>query len=257
MTGCGFGLRSQSWVRIRSCETFGNIRPRGVRPERLGTCASAGGVTTFLFSVAGFLCGAVLGALAASARLGGGPIARAAAYAYSTLFRGVPDLLTIYLLYFGGSVGLTMVGRWFGARGFVGLPAFATGVVALAIISGAYQAEVYRGAFLAIHRGELDAARAYGMSGSTMLRRIVAPQVLRYAIPGLGNVWQLVLKNFRPCLRHRPRRVDAAGAVGSGSTRQPFVFYCGAAALYLIIAMITGSLLRRAERRGLCGVRIA
>ena len=73
----------------------------------------------------------------------------------------MPDLLTIYLLYFGGSVALTMIGHWFGARGFVGLPGFATGTVALGIISGAYQAEVYRGAFLAIHRGEIEAARAY------------------------------------------------------------------------------------------------
>jgi octopine/nopaline transport system permease protein len=136
-------------------------------------------LTTFALSVAGFLCGAALGALAAFARLSGGPFARGTAYAYSTLFRGVPDLLTIYLLYFGGSVGLTMVGQLFGAQGFVGLPAFTTGVVALAVISGAYQAEVYRGAFLAIHRGELDAARAYGMSASTMLRRVVALRASR------------------------------------------------------------------------------
>jgi octopine/nopaline transport system permease protein len=214
-------------------------------------------LTTFALSVAGFLCGAALGALAAFARLSGGLFARGADDAYSTLFRGIPDLLTIYLLYFGGSVGLTMVGQWFGAQGFIGLPAFTTGVVALAIISGAYQAEVYRGAFLAIHRGELDAARAYGMSASTMLRRVVAPQVLRYALPGLGNVWQLVLKDSALVSVIGLVELMRQAQVGAGSTRQPFVFYCGAAALYLIIAMITGSLFRRAERRGLRGVRTA
>ena len=65
---------------------------------------------------------------------------------YGTVFRGVPDLLTIYLLYYGGSIALTQLGKFFGGAGFVGLPAFATGVLAIGIISGAYQAEVYRGA---------------------------------------------------------------------------------------------------------------
>lgn len=154
-------------------------------------------------------------------------------------------------------MGLTVVARWFGAQGFVGLPAFATGVLALGVISGAYQAEVYRGAFLAIHRGELDAARAFGMSNSTMLRRIVAPQVLRYAIPGLGNVWQLVLKDSALVSVIGLVELMRQAQVGSGSTHQPFVFYCSAAALYLVIALATGALFRRAERRSLRGVRIA
>ncbi len=85
---------------------------------------------TFLLSTVGFLLGAALGALGAFARLGGGRFARGAAFAYSALFRGAPDRLTIYLLYFGGSVALTTIGGWFGARGFIGLPGFATGAVA-------------------------------------------------------------------------------------------------------------------------------
>lgn len=213
-------------------------------------------LTTLALSAAGFLFGAALGALTAFARLGGGPLARAAAHAYSTVFRGVPDLLTIYLLYFGGSVGLSMVGLWFGAQGFIGLPGFATGVVALGVISGAYQAEVYRGGFLAIQRGELEAARAYGMSGLTMLRRIIAPQTLRYAIPGLGNVWQLVLKDSALVSVIGLVELMREAQVGAGSTHQPFAFYASAAALYLVIAMITGSIFRYVERRGLRGVRI-
>lgn len=214
-------------------------------------------LTTTVLSIAGFLAGAILGGLAAFGRLAGGRPAAAAAYAYCTLFRGVPDLLTIYLMYFGGSAGLTLVAQTFGARGFVGLPAFATGVLALAIISGAYQAEVYRGAYLAIHRGELEAARAYGMSSATMLRRVVAPQVLRYAIPGLGNVWQLVLKDSALVSVIGLVELMRQAQVGAGSTRQPFVFYGSAAALYFLIAFATGALFRRAERRSLRGVRTA
>jgi octopine/nopaline transport system permease protein len=214
-------------------------------------------LTTTTLSIAGFLAGAAVGGLAAFARLAGGRVASAASYGYSTLFRGVPDLLTIYLLYFGGSVGLTIVGNWLGAQGFIGLPAFSTGVLALAVISGAYQAEVYRGAFLAIHRGELDAARAFGMSGSTMLRRVVGPQVLRYALPGLGNVWQLVLKDSALVSVTGLVELMRQAQVGAGSTRQPFAFYSAAAALYFAIALLTGALFRSVERRSLRGVRIA
>ncbi|SRR5579883_339759 len=214
-------------------------------------------LTTTALSIAGFAAGAVLGGLAAFARLSGGALGAALADGYGTLFRGVPDLLTIYLLYFGGSVGLTVVSHWLGGQGFVGLPAFATGVAALAIISGAYQAEVYRGAYLAIHRGELEAARAFGMPHPTMLRRIIAPQLLRYALPGLGNVWQLVLKDSALVSVTGLVELMRQAQVGAGSTRQPFVFYCSAAALYLIIALLTGALFRRAERRSLRGVRIA
>ena len=95
------------------------------------------------------------------------------------------------------------------------------------------------------------------MSNSTMLRRIVAPQVLRYAIPGLGNVWQLVLKDSALVSVIGLVELMRQAQVGSGSTRQPFVFYCGAAALYLAIALLTGALFRHAERRSLRGVRIA
>jgi len=228
----------------------------GFGPGGWGAPLLKAALTTTALSIAGFFAGAVLGGLAASARLAGGPLSAAIAYGYSTLFRGVPDLLTIYLLYFGGSAGLTVVGQWFGAQGFVGLPAFATGVVALAVISGAYQAEVYRGAYLAVHRGELDAARAFGMSRSTMLRRIVVPQVLRYALPGLGNVWQLVLKDSALVSVIGLVELMRQAQVGAGSTREPFAFYCTAAVLYLMIALLTGALFRHAERRSLRGIRI-
>ena len=212
---------------------------------------------TLGLSAAGFLSGVALGVLAAFARLNGDRFARGTAFAYSALFRGVPDLLTIYLLYFGGSVALTAIGGWFGARGFIGLPGFATGAVALGVISGAYQAEVYRGAFLAIHRGELEAARAYGMSGWIMLRRIVAPQTLRYAIPGLGNVWQLVLKDSALVSVIGLVELMRQAQIGAGSTREPFIFFCAAAALYLVIAATTGALFRRVERVSRRGLRMA
>ncbi len=212
-------------------------------------------LVTFSLALSGFAVGAVLGGVTVFARLAGGRAAAYAARAYITVFRGVPDLLTIYLLYFGGSAGLTAIGRFFGAQGFIGVPAFGTGVAALGIIAGAYQAEVYRGAYLAIQRGEIDAALAFGMQRGTLLRRIVVPQILRHAIPGLGNVWQLVLKDSALISVTGLVELMREAELGAGSTHEPFAFYACAALLYLAIAASTGSLIRRAERHSLRGVR--
>jgi octopine/nopaline transport system permease protein len=106
----------------------------------------------------------------------------------------VPDLLVIYLLYFGGSTALGTVGGIFGVQGFIEISPFLTGALAIGVISGAYQGEVYRGAFHAIGKGEIEAGRSVGMGRLLLFRRIIAPQVLRFAIPGLGNCWQLALK---------------------------------------------------------------
>ncbi|MGE0241148.1 MAG: ABC transporter permease [Parvibaculaceae bacterium] len=203
---------------------------------------------TLALSAAGFALGAVLGALAAAARVSARRWLSAPADVYTTVFRGVPDLLTIYFLYFGGSVALTALAHGFGAQGFFGLPAFATGTLALGIISGAYQAEVYRGAYLAVEAGQFDSAQAFGMTRRLMLRRIIVPQLLRNAIPGLGNVWQLVLKDSALISVIGLVELMRQAQIGAGSTRQPFIFYIAAAALYFAIAAATSVFFTRAER---------
>ncbi|ACL60011.1 ABC transporter permease [Methylobacterium nodulans] len=210
--------------------------------------------TTLALALCGFLVGAVIGALAASAKLSGLLPLRAAADVYTTLLRGVPDLLVIYLLYFGGSAALGSVAGLFGASGFVGLPPFAVGVAALGIISGAYQAEVFRGAYLALDRGQIEAARAVGMSPALLFRRVVTPLVARTALPGLGNVWQILLKDSALVSVTGLVELLRQAQVGAGSTRQPFTFYLAAAALYLAITTLSTWGFSRAEahaRRGL------
>ena len=210
---------------------------------------------TLLLSLAGFALGAVFGSLAAAARVSGRRSLKSVADTYATIFRGVPDLLTIYFLYFGGSVALTTVGHWFGAQGFLGLPAFATGTLALGIISGAYQGEVYRGAYLAIEKGQFDSALSYGMTRLLMLRRIIIPQLLRLALPGLGNVWQLVLKDSALISVTGLIELMRQSQIGAGSTHQPFIFYISAAALYFAIAAATGVIFQKAERQTARGFR--
>lgn len=213
----------------------------------------ASGVTLSL-SFLGFLVGAAFGALAAGGRLSSRGIPSWLANGYGTVFRGVPDLLTIYLLYYGGSIALTGIGKFFGSAGFIGLPAFATGVLAIGVISGAYQAEVYRGAYQAIDPGQFDACKALGLSRFRSLRLVIVPQLMRHALPGLGNVWQLVLKDSALISVIGLVELMRQAQIGAGSTREPFVFYIAAAVLYFVIAAMTASVFRYGEARAWRGM---
>jgi octopine/nopaline transport system permease protein len=232
---------------------------------------------TLAVAVVGFLFGLVFGSLAAFAKLSRSRLLQRAADAYTTVFRGVPDLLVIYLFYFGGSSVATAIGGMFGATGFIGLPGFLVGTLAIGIVSGAYQAEVIRGAYLAVPQGEIDAARAFGMSGFALTRRILGPQVLRYGLPGMGNIWQLVLKESALVavvglsvhlfeirlgdllLLHETRFSDLLrqAHVAAGSTRQPFVFYITAVVFYLVLTTASTWCFRRAETWATRGLRRA
>jgi octopine/nopaline transport system permease protein len=216
----------------------------------------ATGMTVAVSTVA-FLLGSVLGALIAWGRTEGNRGLQLAAEAYTIVLRGIPDLLVIYLLYFGGSAAMTAIGRALGAEGFVGVNAFASGAIAVGAISGAYQGEVFRGAFAAIAEGELEAGRAVGMSRRLLFRRIIVPQTLRFAIPGLGNVWQLALKESALISVVGLTEILRQAQVGAGSTRQPFAFFITAAMLYLLLTSVSGWGFRRAEAAAMRGVRRA
>lgn len=180
---------------------------------------------------------------------------RALAGFYTTVLRGIPDLLVIYLFYFGGSAAVTAVSKWFGAEGFVGFPGFLAGALAVGITSGAQQTEVFRGAFRAVHPGELEAAIACGMSPILRFRRILAPLTLRHALPGMGNVWQVVLKESALVSVTGVVELLRQSQIGAGSTGLPFDFYVIAAAIYLAISTLSGGLLQLGEKRLARGVR--
>jgi octopine/nopaline transport system permease protein len=229
----------------------------GFGPNGWGFALLTAAGMTLAVALCGFLAGAVIGTLVAWAKLAGPFAVRAIADGYTTVLRGIPDLLVIYLFYFGGSAALGAIGNLFGAEGFIGMPAFLTGAIAIGIVSGAYQAEVFRGAFQVLNRGELEAARSVGMNRWLMFRRIIAPQVLRYAIPGLGNTWQLVLKESALISVTGLVELLRQSHIAAGSTRRPFDFYVTAAALYLIITWVSTLLFQKAETRSRRGLRRA
>jgi octopine/nopaline transport system permease protein len=206
-------------------------------------------LVTLAVTAAALAIGAVLGTIVAGAKLSGNVLAVTLGNVYTTVFRGVPELLIIYLIYFGGSSAITSLGKALGYEGFLGMPSFVAGALAVGIISGAYQADVFRGAYLAIAKGELEAASAIGMSASLRFRRIIMPQVLRFAIPGLGNVWQLSLKDSALISVTGLAELMRTSQVAAGSTRQYFLFFIAGGCLYLILTSLSDQVFNRAERR--------
>lgn len=221
----------------------------GFGPTGWGGLMLIGAVTTLAVTLVALAIGAVFGSLVAWAKLAPGLTPRLLGDAYTTVFRGVPELLIIYLVYFGGSRAVTSVGAAFGIEGFLGLPSFLAGALAVGLISGAYQAEVYRGAFLAVHKGEIEAARAIGMGRWLRFRRIIVPQVLRFALPGLGNVWQLSLKDSALVSVTGLAELMRTSQVAAGSTHQYFAFYVAGGCLYLVLTTISDRAFSTAEKR--------
>lgn len=212
---------------------------------------------TVVLALLAYAVGILLGSLAAAAKLAGGWPTRALAGTYTTVVRGVPALLVIWLLFFGGSGLVTWAAGAFGYQGRLELSAFAVGVAAIGIVSGAYATEVIRGAVQAVPKGQLEAARALGMHRFLILRRITVPLALRYALPGLSNVWQMTLKDTSLVSVVTLAELMRVAFVASGSTRQPFVFYLTAAIVYMLLTSVSEALFRAAERRAERGVRRA
>lgn len=204
---------------------------------------------TLLLTLAALLIGALVGSLVATAKLSRRRGVRYLGDAYSILFRGIPELLVIYLFYFGGASVVSAINHWFGGQGYVDVPPFLVGAIAVGLISASYQAEVYRGAFIAVAKGELEAALAIGMTRSMRIRRVLIPQIWRYALPGLGNVWQMSLKDSALISVIGLVELMRASQVAAGSTRQYFTFYIVGGVCYLILTGLSGRLFNIAENR--------
>ena len=169
--------------------------------------------------------------------------------AYTTIFRGVPELLVIYLLFFGGSSAVMFVAKIFGYSEFIEINAFLTGSVSIGLISGAYTTEVLRGAIDSINKGQFDGAKSLGLKKTTYYVLVIAPQVLRLSLPNLSNVWQLTLKDTALISVTGLVEIMRQSYIASGVTRNPLLFYCFAAFLYLILTTISLKYFNKLEKK--------
>ena len=166
---------------------------------------------------------------------------------YTTVIRGVPELLVIYLFFFGGSGAIMFVASMFGYNEYIEINAFITGSFAIGIISGAYSTEVFRGAIQSIDKGQFEAAKVLGFSRFKQFYKIILPQMLRLAIPNLSNVWQITLKDTSLISVTGLVEIMRQSYIAAGSTRDPLFFYSFAAVLYLMLTYLSMKLINKLE----------
>ena len=167
---------------------------------------------------------------------------------YTTVIRGVPELLVIYLFFFGGSGAIMYVASIFGYFEYIEINAFITGSFAIGIISGAYSTEVFRGAIQSIDKGQFEASKVLGFNKYIHFFKVIMPQMLRLAIPNLSNVWQITLKDTSLISVTGLVEIMRQSYIAAGSTRDPLLFYSFAAVLYLLLTFISMKFLNRLEK---------
>ncbi len=183
-----------------------------------------GMVLTIEVAVLSLFIALALGILTALAKLSDSKLLQTIAGIYTTVIRGIPDLVLMTLIFFGGQVMVNNIGEKFG-WGYIDVNPFIAGVLTIGFIFGAYMGETFRGAIMAVPKGEIEAGHAYGMTPFQVFTRVTMPAMVRHALPGFGNNWLVLVKTTAlVAVIGLPDMVFNAGIAG-GSTRQPFTFY--------------------------------
>ncbi|QUX94764.1 ABC transporter permease [Marinomonas sp. CT5] len=213
-----------------------------------------GAVVTLELALSSLFVGLILGLLGASAKLSSIAVFRWIANGYTTIIRGIPELLTVLIIYFGATSVLMSIASLFGYDEYIEVGAFAAGVTALGLTFGAYATEVFRGALQSIPKGQHEAATALGMGPIRKFYRIVLPQVWRIALPGLGNLFLVLLKDTALVSVVGLEDIMRKANIAVSSTKEAFLFYLVAAFMYLaltIISMVFVSYMEKRASRGL------
>jgi|TARA_B110000263_G_C15184061_1_gene452934 octopine/nopaline transport system permease protein len=203
---------------------------------------------TIAVALVAMLIGFLLATIFASFKLSKSKILNLIGAFYTTVFRGVPELLVIYLFFFGGSGALMYVAKIFGYSGYIEVNAFLTGAISIGVISGAYSTEVFRGAIQSIQRGQFEASEVLGLEKKIYYLKVIIPQMLRLALPNISNVWQITLKDTSLISVTGLVEIMRQSYIAAGSTRDPLFFYSFAAVLYLLLTFLSMKLFNRLEK---------
>jgi len=214
---------------------------------------------TIQLSAFSYAVGFSFGLLGAGAKLSHNKWLNRIGDVYTTIIRALHELLLLLIIYYSGTTALRNL---LVATGLfssdIEIPPFWAAVASLGFIYGAYLTEVLRGAILAIHKGQGEAAKAFGMSGALRFRRIIFPQMIRFAIPGMGNQWLNITKDSALIsVLGAFREILLSGKIAASETKEYLFFYSISAALFLCITIVSMLILHRIEKRVTRGVRRA
>ena len=211
---------------------------------------------TIRVALASVALGLVFGLIGATAKLSNSVVLRGVATGYTAIVRGLPELLLLLIIFYGGTLLVQDIWRGLGGKSYVDIPPFVAGTFTLAFVFGAYATEVLRGAILAVPKGQVEAAYAVGMGRLQMFRRVMLPQVWRFALPGLGNLWLVLLKDTSLISVINLNELMYFSRAAAGKTHEPFTFFAAAALIYLVFAIVSMMVLQYSERRARRGVRM-
>ena len=209
---------------------------------------------TVKLSICSLLLSVLLGLIGATSKLSAAKLLRFPATCYTTLIRGVPDLVLMLLIFYTMQLWLNDLTEWLDWEQ-IDIEPFSAGAVTLGFIYGAYYAETFRGAYLAVPKGQIEAAMAYGMTAWQVFRRVLFPQMMRFALPGIANNWQVTLKATALVSIIGLSDVVKAAQLAGKTTYRFFFFMLIAAAIYLLLTTLSNLVLMWLEKRYSAGVR--
>lgn len=221
-------------------------------PEGWGLALLQGAWVTISIALATLPFGLALGLAVALGKRSRNPLLRMMSTLYTTVFRGVPELLTLYIIYFGIQILVQKLWSSLGFAGQLEMSPFFAGMVALGVVLAAFSAEVWLGALNSIQKGQREAAAALGLTKLQAFRLVVFPQLMRVALPGLGNNWMVLLKETSLVSVITLQDTMFIATRANVVTKEPFLFFGAAALIYLFFSMIStwgfGKLEDRANR---------
>jgi arginine/ornithine transport system permease protein len=214
-----------------------------------------GALLTVGVSLAALAVSIALGLMGAAAKLSGNKPLVALATVYTTIIRGIPELVLMLLVFYGGSIGINNLLEMSGTGITLDIEPFSAGVLTLGFIYGAYMTETFRGAILSIPHGQFEAAAAFGMGPLQAFVRITLPQMVRYALPGFTNNWLVLIKATALISLIGLQEMTYLAKQASAATRSPFAFFLFTGALFLLYTWVSLSVLRRLHARYSLGTK--
>jgi arginine/ornithine transport system permease protein len=227
--------------------------------EGYGPSIFGGAIITLELAVLSLILAVFLGLMGAWGKMSDNRLAKGVATFYTTLIRGVPDLVWMMLLFFGGQIALNTILDYLNYDLGFDLPypqfnEFMAGVFTIGFIFGAYMSETFRGAFMAVESGQIEAGKAYGMSGWKVFKRIMFPQMMRHAIPGIANNWQVLLKTTALVSVIGLADMVRLASEAAKSTGSPFKFFIPVAIVYLTIAAFSDIIFKLLNNKYSAGI---
>ena len=213
-----------------------------------GDTIALGVLVTVSLAIATLPFGLVLGFLIALAKKSSEPSLKLAANIYTTVFRGLPELLTLFLVYFGVQIGIQQGLKLIGVETYVEVNSFVAGMVALSLVFSSYASEAFLSAFRGIPQGQYEGGHALGLSRYQTMSLVILPQLIRLALPALGNLWLILLKETSLVSVIGLADLVRESGIAARVTKEPFLFFGVACLIYLVLAIISSAAFTRIER---------